>query len=109
MRRLALAVLAVLVFAPTSHAAGPCGVTATPVRGSAPLTVTLTAACASSQYSWSFGDGAEGVGQSVQHVFGAGVWHATVVTDAGTDTAPSVTAISACPWPARLVRGMRNG
>ncbi len=95
MRRIGLAALAALVFAPASHAAGgPCGVTATPVRGAAPLTVTFTAACASANYQWSFGDGEEGIGQSVQHVYATGVWHAGVVTDLGTDAAPSVTAIS---------------
>ena len=30
----------------------PCGVTATPVRGSAPLTVTFTATCSSTAYAW---------------------------------------------------------
>ncbi len=94
MRRIALAALAALVFAPASHAAGPCGVTATPVRGAAPLTVTFTAGCTSSGYAWTFGDGATAVGQSVQHVYRAGVWHAALATDLGADTAPSVTAIS---------------
>jgi PKD repeat protein len=94
VRRIAFAALGAFVFAPAAHAAGPCGVTTTPVRGSAPLTVTFTAACSSAGYAWSFGDGEEGVGQSVQHVYSAGLWHATLVTDLGTDTAPSVTAIS---------------
>ncbi len=94
MRRIAFAALAALVFAPASHAAGPCGVTATPVRGVAPLTVTFTAGCASSGYTWTFGDDTTGVGQSVQHVYRAGLWHAALATDLGSDTAPSVTAIS---------------
>jgi L,D-transpeptidase-like protein/putative peptidoglycan binding protein/PKD domain-containing protein len=94
VRRIGLASLAALVFAPVSHAAGPCGVTATPVRGSAPLTVTFTAACTSTAYTWSFGDGQSGAGQSVQHAYAAGAWHATLATDAGTDAAPSVTAIA---------------
>ena len=94
VRRLAFAALFAFVFAPAAHAAGPCGVTAKAVRGSAPLTVTLAAACTSTNYAWSFGDGEEGIGQSVQHVYSAGAWHATLVTDLGTDTAPAVTAIS---------------
>lgn len=94
MRRIALAALAALVFAPASYAAGPCGVTAAPVRGAAPLTVTFTAGCPSSGYTWTFGDGAVGVGRSVQHVYRAGLWHAALATDLGSDAAPSVTAIS---------------
>ena len=94
MRRIALAALAALVFAPASHAAGPCGVTAAPVRGAAPLAVTFTAGCASSGYTWTFGDGAVGVGRTVQHVYRAGVWHAALATDLGADAAPSVTAIA---------------
>jgi N-acetylmuramoyl-L-alanine amidase len=93
VRRVALAGLVALILAPAAHAAGPCGVTATAVRGSAPLTVTFTAACTSPGYAWSFGDGAAGAGQSVQHVYAAGLWHATLVTDLGTDTR-SVTSIS---------------
>lgn len=94
MRRIALAALAALVFAPASHAAGPCGVTTTAARGAAPLAVTFTAACSSANYAWSFGDGTVAAGQSVQHVYRAGLWHATVTTDLGADTAPSVTSIS---------------
>jgi hypothetical protein len=94
VRRIGLAALAALVFAPVSHAAGPCGVTATTARGAAPLTVTFTAVCASANYAWSFGDGAAAVGQSVQHVYTAGAWHASLTTDAGVDTSPAVTAIA---------------
>src|SRR4051794_26403812 len=94
MRRAVVAALAFFAFAPGAHAADPCGVTATPVVGSAPLTVTFTAGCASSGYAWSFGDGEEGLGQSVQHIYAAGAWHATLTTDAGSETAPAVTAIS---------------
>src|SRR3954464_8348485 len=82
MRRAVVAALAFFAFAPGAHAADPCGVTATPVVGSAPLTVTFTAGCASSGYAWSFGDGEEGLGQSVQHIYAAGAWHATLTTDA---------------------------
>ena len=46
MRRVVLAVVLVLVFAPGARAAEPCGITATPVVGSAPLTVTFCRASA---------------------------------------------------------------
>ena len=93
MRRVALVALFVLVLAPPAHAA-PCGVTSTPVVGSAPLTVTFTATCTSATYAWSFGDGEEGIGASVQHVYGAGAFRPTLTTDAGTEGARVVTAIS---------------
>jgi N-acetylmuramoyl-L-alanine amidase len=93
VRRVALVALLVLVLAPSAHAA-PCGVTSTPVVGSAPLTVTFTATCTSAAYAWSFGDGEEGLGVSVQHVYGAGVFRPTLTTDAGPESARVVTAIS---------------
>ena len=62
--------------------------------GSAPLTVTFTATCTSATYAWSFGDGEEGLGASVQHVYGAGAFHPTLTSDAGAEAAPVVTAIS---------------
>ena len=77
---------------PAARAA--CGETATPLRGSAPLTVTFTATCASAAYTWQFGDGQQAQGQSVQHVYAAGSWTPTLTTDAGTDTLPAVTAVS---------------
>ena len=55
MRRVALVALIALAFAPAARAG--CGVIATPLTGSAPLAVTLTAQCASSSYTWAFGDG----------------------------------------------------
>jgi hypothetical protein len=95
VRRLGfLAGLAALTFAPAAHAAGPCGVTATPVRGSAPLTVTFTATCNSAVYTWDFGDGAQGFGPSVQHVYGAGAWYPKLTTDLGAEPAATVTAIT---------------
>ena len=94
VRRVALVALAVLVFAPSAHAA-PCGVTATPrASGRRRSTVTFTATCTSATYAWSFGDGEEGLGASVQHVYGAGALHPTLTTDAGAEAAPVVTAIS---------------
>ena len=93
MRRVALVALVVLAFAPSAHAAA-CGITSTPVVGSAPLTVTFTATCTAATYAWSFGDGEEGIGASVQHVYGPGAFHPTLTTDAGTEGARPVTAIS---------------
>ena len=93
MRRVALVALFVLALAPSAHAA-PCGVTSTRVVGSAPLTVTFTATCTSATYAWSFGDGEEGLGASVQHVYGAGAFRPTLTSDAGAEAAPVVTAIS---------------
>ena len=55
-----------------SAARAACATTATPLRGSAPLTVTFTATCASAAYTWQFGDGQQAQGQSVQHVYAAG-------------------------------------
>jgi Putative peptidoglycan binding domain/L,D-transpeptidase catalytic domain/PKD domain len=94
LRRVLPVALALLVFAPAAHAAEPCGVTATPVVGSAPLTVTFTATCASASYAWSFGDGEEGIGQTVQHVYGAGAWHPALTTDTGSEAVGAVTSIS---------------
>jgi PKD repeat protein len=91
---LAIAVLAAsaaATLAPVASAA--CSETATPRQGSAPLTVTFTATCTSSVYTWNFGDGQQAQGQSVQHVYAAGRWQPTLTTDGGTDTLPSVTAV----------------
>ena len=93
MRRVALVALIVLAFAPSAHAA-PCGITSTRVAGASPLTVTFTATCASSTYAWSFGDGAQGTGASVRHVYSAGAYYPTLTSDAGAEQAPTVTSIS---------------
>jgi N-acetylmuramoyl-L-alanine amidase len=93
VRRVAFVALLVLAVAPSAHAAS-CGVTSSPVVGSAPLTVTFTATCASATYAWSFGDGEEGLGASVQHVYRAGAFHPTLTTDAGAEAASTVTSIS---------------
>jgi L,D-transpeptidase catalytic domain/Putative peptidoglycan binding domain/PKD domain len=92
VRRLALVGVVTLVFAPVARAG--CGVTATPLEGSAPLAVTLTAQCSSTAYTWDFGDGTTATGQSVQHVFGAGSWRPTLTTDAGVDKVGVVNAIT---------------
>jgi N-acetylmuramoyl-L-alanine amidase len=77
-----------------SAARAACATTATPLRGSAPLTVTFAATCASAAYTWQFGDGQQAQGQTVQHVYAAGSWTPTLTTDAGTDTLPAVTSVS---------------
>jgi N-acetylmuramoyl-L-alanine amidase len=102
MRRAALVALAFLAFAPAAHAG--CGVTATPVVGAAPLTVTFTATCTAASYAWDFGDNAQASGQSVQHVYGAGAWRPTLTTETGAEAAPPVTAISLIITGPRIAR-----
>jgi N-acetylmuramoyl-L-alanine amidase len=92
-RTIALAAAA-LVIAPAAHASAPCGVTANVHRGASPLIVTFTASCSASGYQWDFGDGEQGIGQSVQHVYAAGAWYPKLTTELGTDAIPPVTAIS---------------
>jgi N-acetylmuramoyl-L-alanine amidase len=92
MRRAALVAFAAL--AAPSAAQAACGVTATRVVGAAPLTVTLTAACASTQYHWSFGDGQEADGQTVQHVYTAGVYRPALTSDAGVEPAATVLSVA---------------
>jgi N-acetylmuramoyl-L-alanine amidase len=109
MRRCGVAVLAVLAFAPAARAAdaaAPCGVTASVSSGAAPLSVTFTAACASSTYAWDFGDGSQASGQTVQHIFAAGAYTPQLTTDAGTEAAPQISSISiSLKAPARVRYG----
>jgi hypothetical protein len=91
VRRVALAALAALTFAPAAHAG--CGIATSALTGRAPLTVTLTAQCASAAYTWDFGDGTTATGQSVQHVFAPGSWRPVLTSDAGQDRLGPVTSV----------------
>jgi hypothetical protein len=82
------------VAAPHASAASVCGTTASKVSGRAPLTVQFTASCTSTAYTWDFGDGAQATGQTVQHVFPAGVFRPTLTSDLGHDTAGAIRSIS---------------
>ena len=64
MRRAVVVALVALAFAPAARAG--CGVTSSALAGRAPLTVTMTAQCASQSYTWAFGDGQTATGQTVQ-------------------------------------------
>jgi N-acetylmuramoyl-L-alanine amidase len=92
MRRVVLVALAALALPSIAHAG--CGVTTTRVSGHAPLTVTFTATCASSGYQWSFGDGTAATGQTVEHVFPAGVFRPTLTSDSGLEPAATVLSIA---------------
>jgi len=92
LRRVVLVALGSLLFAPTAQAG--CGAAASAVSGSAPLTVTFTASCASGSYTWDFGDGQTAVGQSTQHTYAAGYWRPSLTSDAGVEAASPVTAIT---------------
>jgi hypothetical protein len=105
MRTVLVAVaVAAFAFAPAAHAA--CGMTTNVLSGEAPLTVTYTAQCASSAYTWDFGDGATATGQTVQHTYTAGSFRPTLTSDAGVDAGAPVTSISlSVSAPARVKYG----
>jgi peptidoglycan hydrolase-like protein with peptidoglycan-binding domain len=92
VRRIVLVGLAALAFAPAAHAG--CGIVTTPAAGKAPLTVTLTAQCASAAYTWDFGDGATATGRTVQHVYAAGSWRPALTSDTGPERAGPVTSVA---------------
>jgi len=94
VRRAAIIALA-LVFAPAAHAAPPAvSVQASPSRGAAPLTVTLTASGDAATYHWDLGDGTTADGAVVQHVYAAGSFTARVTaTGPGGETAQAEVAI----------------
>ena len=90
MRRVALVALVFLAFAPAARAG--CGVVTSTLAGKAPLTVTLTATCASAAYTWDLGDGQTASGQTVQHQYPAGYWRPKLASDAGEDLVQPVTS-----------------
>jgi hypothetical protein len=89
-----LTLIAGLVSASPASADGGCGVTTSVASGKAPLTVAFTASCTSSTYTWSFADGSQATGRSVQHVFAAGSWAPTLTSDLGTEPTPRVTSVT---------------
>jgi hypothetical protein len=92
MRRAVLVGVAALAFTPAAHAG--CGITATALTGKAPLTVTLTAQCESTAYTWDLGDGTTATGRSVQHAYAAGSFRPSLASDAGTEKVGPVTSVS---------------
>jgi hypothetical protein len=105
VRRLVLAGIAALAFAPAAHAG--CGIAATALTGKAPLTVTLTAQCASAAYTWDLGDGTTATGPTVQHSYAAGSWRPTLTSDAGVEKVGPVTSVSLTVSLPRRVRYAR--
>ncbi len=92
MLRGLVCVVAVLTLFPATTAGAPPVVSATaaPATGPAPLSVALTSSGGLGSYHWTFGDGAEGDGAKVAHVYAAGRWTATVTglaADGSTITA----------------------
>ena len=97
IRRPALLLLLTLVAAPWALAAPPAvTATAAPATGQAPLSVTLAASGDAATYHWELGDGAAADGASVQHVYAAGLWTATVTaTSADGETAQANVVVRA--------------
>jgi N-acetylmuramoyl-L-alanine amidase len=83
----ALALLVLLLLPPPAQAGAPAVAVALSAGvGQAPFAVTLTAAGDAASYRWDLGDGTFAEGPSVQHVYAAGLWTATV-TATGPDGA----------------------
>lgn len=87
-RALGLALGFLAIWAAPAHA---CSITGT-VTGAAPLRTTLATDCAGSDLRWSFGDGQVAAGTPVEHEFGAGAWHVSLVADGAPAGAADVTS-----------------
>ena len=85
MRLGVLVAAAALVFAPAAFGAPPTVTSSANVTsGAAPLRVAFTAAGDAVSYHWAFGDGAAADGPSVEHVYGAGAFTATLTATGAT-------------------------
>jgi hypothetical protein len=106
-----LVALAAAALAPSAAAAPPTvAVSAAPATGSAPLRVTLTATGDAASYSWDLGDGATAAGPVVSHVYGRGVWTATVTaTAASGETAQAQVVVTASGPVLTLTAAKRAG
>ena len=92
--RRALILLAALAFVPEAHAAPPAVTAqATPARGAAPLSVTLTASGDAATYHWDLGDGSTADGAVVTHVYPAGSYTARVTATAGGESSQAEVSI----------------
>ena len=97
MRRAALPVLLLLLWAAPANAAPVVSVQASPALGPAPLDVTLTASGNAASYHWDLGDGSQADGAVVRHRYEAGRFTATVTARAadGSTTQASATVTAA--------------
>jgi PKD repeat protein len=85
-RRLLLAALLALCWAPAAQAAGPAlSIQATPVEGAAPLHVTFAATGDPASYRWDFGDGSAADGATVDHIYQDAGKYTAVVTATAAD------------------------
>jgi len=83
--RVALVVLAGLVFAAGAAAAPPAVVaTATPATGVGPLAVSLSASGDPAGYTWDLGDGSAAAGATIRHVYAPGRYVAVVTAVAAS-------------------------
>jgi N-acetylmuramoyl-L-alanine amidase len=106
VRRGLVIALTLLSISPAAGAArAQVTIQASPTEGAAPLHVTFTATGASAAH-WDFGDGTTADGVTVEHVYAAGRWNATVTADGSTSTV-AITAYGltlSAPNPARYNR-----
>jgi N-acetylmuramoyl-L-alanine amidase len=93
----AIALFAGLALAAPATAAPPLlTAAAAPASGTAPLTVTLTAAGDAAAYAWDLGDGTSAAGAAVTHVYRAGSFVATVTaTSASGEIAQASVRVTA--------------